>query len=304
MNDLPLVSVCIPAHRAERYLAETLASVRAQSFTNWELVLVEDGSRDGTEEIVKAFASEGGQPVRYIRNEGKGGPSVARNMAIGEALAPWIALLDADDLWMPDHLEDLLSIAEKNTAHFVHSACVMFEDASGKDLYIRAPSKKSMLSIPMALFDGRYVIQPSSVLLRRDCWLQLGGFSSAIVGVEDREMWIRCVRAGIVPVYSGRATCRYRKHADSLSQNAAKMAEANALVFDLHRDWEVIPREVSRRLTAQAWTAAARLRQRMDPEAAARYYSRALAVEWTFEWWVRLLACRVLASNPFRSRKS
>ena len=77
----PLISICIPAFRAERFLAETLASVRAQTFTDWELIVTEDGSRDRTEEIVRAFAASVAQPVRYTRHDPNRGLP-----AIGNAL--------------------------------------------------------------------------------------------------------------------------------------------------------------------------------------------------------------------------
>ena len=78
----PRVSICIPAFKAEAYLAETLASVRAQTFANWELIVTEDGSRDRTEAIVAAFAATVPQPVRYMRHEPNRGLPATRNAGI------------------------------------------------------------------------------------------------------------------------------------------------------------------------------------------------------------------------------
>ncbi len=79
---MPALSVCVPAYNADRFLAETLESVRNQTFTDWELVVTEDGSRDGTERIVRDFAATVKQPVRYLRHEKNRGLPATRNTGI------------------------------------------------------------------------------------------------------------------------------------------------------------------------------------------------------------------------------
>src|SRR5688572_7380498 len=101
----PLISICIPAFHAENFLPAALESVRAQRFTDWELIVTEDGSRDSTEEIVREFARTVSQPVRYDRHEQNLGRPATRNTGIAAATAEWIALLDADDVWTTGHLE-------------------------------------------------------------------------------------------------------------------------------------------------------------------------------------------------------
>ena len=96
--EIPLISICIPAFKAERYLAETLESVRGQSFKDWELIVTEDGSRDGTEAIVGGFAGTVPQPVTYQRHDLNRGLPATRNTGIASARGTWIALLDSDDL--------------------------------------------------------------------------------------------------------------------------------------------------------------------------------------------------------------
>src|SRR5688500_1011009 len=102
---VPRISICIPAYKAERYFEATLASVRAQTFSDWELIVVEDGSRDRTEEIVQDFGRQGQQPVRYFRHDQNQGLSATRNTGFAQARADVLALLDADDLWRPEHLQ-------------------------------------------------------------------------------------------------------------------------------------------------------------------------------------------------------
>ena len=106
----PLISICIPAYKADRYLATTLASVGNQTYPNWELIVVEDGSRDRAEEIVTAFSATVSQSVRFLRHEKNRGLPATRNTGIEAALGNWVALLDSDDLWKPEHLDTSTAI--------------------------------------------------------------------------------------------------------------------------------------------------------------------------------------------------
>jgi GT2 family glycosyltransferase len=291
----PRISICIPAYKAERFLAETLASIRAQTFVDWELIVVEDGSRDGSERLVNEFAAGGPQRVRYLRHEQNRGLTVTRNTGIAAAGAPWIAILDSDDLWTPDHLATCLERAKAGDADLVHGGSVLFESDTGSELERRAPDAQAVADFPRSLFEGRYVVQPSSVLLAKALWERVGGFNPEYQHVEDREMWLRCARAGARFACTGRETCRYRKHGAAMSAQSAAMAEACARVLDAHLDWEVIPLELRRRLTAEAWAAAARLRWRSEPRIAREHFRRACAIEWRPRWWLHGALCALRA---------
>src|SRR5215204_696893 len=103
-----LVSVIMPAYNAGRYIAESVRSVQAQTFGGWELVVVDDGSADDTGEVVRRFAAADAR-VRYVRRP-NGGQAAARNTGLAEARAPFVAFLDADDLWLPEKLEAQLAV--------------------------------------------------------------------------------------------------------------------------------------------------------------------------------------------------
>jgi glycosyltransferase involved in cell wall biosynthesis len=100
---MPLVSIITPVYNAARWLPETFASVRAQTLTDWEQILVDDGSTDGSLAIVEAVAAEDPR-FRWLRTSGRKGPAVARNLALDAARGRFIAFLDADDLWHPEKL--------------------------------------------------------------------------------------------------------------------------------------------------------------------------------------------------------
>lgn len=293
----PRVSICIPAYNAERFLAETLASVRAQTFREWELIVVEDGSRDAAERIVNDFATSGPQPVRYLRHEQNRGLTTTRNTGIAAARAKWIAILDSDDLWTPEHLAACVQRTEVGDADLVHGGSVLFESDTGAVLETRAPDARAVAEFPLSLFENRYVIQPSSVLLAKALWERVGGFDPQFSHVEDREMWMRCARAGGRFAYTGRETCRYRKHGAAMSAQSAAMAEASARVFDRHLDWDVIPLAVRKRFTAEAWAAAARLHWRHQPRRARKHFRRACEVEWRPRWWLHGALCSALSGR-------
>ncbi len=277
-SSMPAVlSICIPAYRADRHLAETLDTIRAQTFTDWELIVVEDGSRDRAEELVAAFAAGGTQPVLFHRHEENQGLPATRNTGIGLARSEWIVLLDSDDLWTTDHLASLVACARvRPDAELVHSGSILFDHDTGRELEVRAPTPAMVRDFPLSLFLGAYIIQPSSVMLKKSLWERVGGFNREFRHVEDREMWMRCARAGAIFAHTGRNTCRYRKHATALSTQAGPMAVAAARVLDQAADWSLIPRALRRRHAANAWLSAGRIALRADPASARSHFARSL----------------------------
>jgi len=278
----PHLSICIPSYNALRYLPATLASIRAQTFADWELIVTEDGSPDDVGPMVRAFAATGPQPVTFMRHDQNQGLPATRNAGIAAAGAEWIALLDCDDLWAPEHLADLVASTELHpAADFVHAGSVLFDSESGRELGIRAPSAADVRDFPRSVYLGSYAVQPSSVLLRKALWARVGGFDPAYRYVEDREMWLRCARAGAVFAFTGRNTCLYRKHATAMTTHAAPMALACARVLQQHLDWDVAKPALRRRLTAEAWTSAGRIVLRTAPATARDCFARAWRVRRT-----------------------
>jgi glycosyltransferase involved in cell wall biosynthesis len=271
----PLVSICIPAFKAGAFIGETLESIRTQTFTDWELLVVEDGSHDKTEEIVRAFAATVTQPVHFQRHAVNQGLPATRNTAIKCARGHWVALIDSDDLWTPHHLEHAVTRARETNAELVHTGVIMFDSDTGKDVELRVPTAETLAQFPLSLFKGEYVIQPSSTLIRRDSLNQVGGFDPTCRYVEDRELWLRLVRAGARVSYAESLTCRYRQHGGAMTRNAPAMAVGVAEVFERNVDWSLIPARLRREITAEAWLSAARLILRANPALARAHLSRA-----------------------------
>src|SRR5271157_4865579 len=130
--DSDLVSVIIPAYRAARFIPSALESVRAQRYRNWEVVVVEDGSSDGTQQLVEAFAaSMAPRRVIYERHPENRGLGNTRNTSMRIARGEYLAFLDADDGWLETYLEAAVGTLAKTGADIAYATPVLVEDGTG-----------------------------------------------------------------------------------------------------------------------------------------------------------------------------
>ena len=113
-----LVSIVMPSYNTAGFIDKSIESVLAQTYTNWELIIVDDCSTDNTEEIVNSFEDE---RIKFFKNETNSGAAVSRNKALREAKGKWIAFLDSDDLWHPEKLERQIAFMEENDYHFSYT---------------------------------------------------------------------------------------------------------------------------------------------------------------------------------------
>lgn len=123
-----LVSIIMPSYNTGHFIAETIKSVLAQSYPNWELLIVDDCSNDNTDDVVKPFLSD--PRISYIKNSKNSGAAVSRNRALQEAKGKWIAFLDSDDLWEPDKLEKQIAFMKDNGYHFSYTDYLEIDEAS------------------------------------------------------------------------------------------------------------------------------------------------------------------------------
>lgn len=123
-----LVSIIMPSYNTGRFIGETIQSVLAQSYSNWELIIVDDCSKDNTDEVVNQYLTD--KRIRYIKNETNSGAAVSRNRALRAAKGRWIAFLDSDDLWEPDKLEKQIVFMENNGYHFSYTNYIEIDEES------------------------------------------------------------------------------------------------------------------------------------------------------------------------------
>ena len=208
----PLVSVIIPTYRRAAFLAETLESVVAQTFTDYEVIVVEDGSHDAPDALLPY-----GDRITYLwqPNQGVG---VARNTGAAKARGRWLAFLDDDDLWAPEKLERQLEAAAANpSAGLLHTDHLKLVD---RDVRVppRNPPRERVPSgwvcKELVLFSN--FIVASSTLVRRTEFERVGGFTTNREWAEDFELWLRLSRVCEVQFVPSPLTI-YRDHAGSLS---------------------------------------------------------------------------------------
>jgi|GEM_PF-457222 len=196
MNFNPLVSVIIPTYNYGYYIEGTIQSVLSQTFSDFEVIVVDDGSTDNTGEIVRQF----GDKVQYIRQD-NGGPNMARNTGIKAARGQYIAFLDADDKWLPEKLERQMPLIQRDPKiGLVYSRVYKF-DQSGV-IFGHYPLGPCYRGKVMRQLYMRQVITMSSALMKREVFKRVGLFDEKVTGPDDWDMWLRiaaCYEFDFVP---------------------------------------------------------------------------------------------------------
>lgn len=201
------VSVVIPTYNRAKYLPEALKSVLTQTFVDFELVVVDDGSTDNTAEIVRAMADP---RIRYIAQSNRG-VAGALNTGWRAARGEYIGRLDSDDVWLPNLLQELVPILERNPEMGVVYARAQWMDADGKQLpqILGTPEKFPGENLKSLLYGD--CVCPIAVVFRVRCIESVGGYDDRLAGNEDWDLWIRMAEHyGIGYVDS--ILARYRVH--------------------------------------------------------------------------------------------
>lgn len=144
MNEI--VSIITPSYNTAKYIGKTIESVQAQTYQNWEMIIVDDCSTDDTDDVVAGYMSD--KRIKYIKNEKNSGAAVSRNRALREAKGKWIAFLDSDDLWMSSKLEKQIVFMEKNDYHFSYTGYEEI-DANGNKTGVKVGGPKKITKTGM-----------------------------------------------------------------------------------------------------------------------------------------------------------
>jgi len=236
----PFVSVVIPAFNVAKYIAETLASVFAQTFKDFEVIVINDGSPD-TEELERVLRPYLDR-ITYIKQPNRG-PSSARNAGIRRARACFIALLDADDLWLPEYLSQQLSAFQREPAlDLVYADALLYGDGTrdGKSFMDVFPSAGSVTL--EALLEQRCVVITSCVVARRQALLDAGLFDERYYRSEDFDLWVRLAHRGAKLAYQRRVLAQHRVRGDSLAADRTRMHRSAIEVYEnLTRKLELTP---------------------------------------------------------------
>ncbi len=217
----PGVSVVIPAYNYAHYLNDAVDSVLAQTYSPVEVIVVNDGSTDGTRELLDAY----GDRIVAVHQENQG-LSAARNTGIHRARYEFVAFLDADDAWEPDKLACQMECFRNLPETYGIVAC----DRGTMDEHgVRNPKATTFRKFPRPSREvrlGDMLLRshfcPSAVVARRACFAQCGEFDTALRSSEDRDMWLRIAESWQVHI-DDRVLCYTRKHSTNMSSNAERM---------------------------------------------------------------------------------
>lgn len=259
------VSVLIPAYNAARFLPAALDCLRSQTHRTWELIVVEDGSRDGTEQLVRNFGFEMSQPVRYENLGSNRGVAAARNRLLALAEGDFLAFLDADDLWQNGHLASLVTCLTRGGHALAFSGLDLWDGDQLRPLGTYQPHP-DLIAIPRrSLFTRSFIQTSSCVGLPRAIARRTGRFDETLRIGEDRDYWFRALAGGGTLGYTGYVSCRYTKHSGSSMTRTQRVAEDTVRFYEKHARAEDIPDGLRRRLLADARWTQARLLRRSDP---------------------------------------
>jgi glycosyltransferase involved in cell wall biosynthesis len=232
---MPLISVIIPCFNSELYVEQTIESVLAQSFKDWELIAVNNLSTDGTEEILRKY-SERDSRIKYFNCNHKG-VSAARNCAIANSNAKYIALLDSDDIWYREKLASELSVLEANDNFIASYSSVDYMNQDGT-LHEKSFSRFFGFTgeVFLQLLLGNFIQNPSPIL-RTQAVKDLGGFDEKLSYGEDWDLFIRLAYKG--PFYYHRqCNSVYRRHAAQTTMNYDIKAREEQALYLLDKNFK------------------------------------------------------------------
>ena len=234
------ISIIIPAYNVAGYIGEAIRSVLAQSLTDYEAIVINDGSTDHLEQVLEPFRDD----IIYVRQENRG-LSGARNTGLRLARGEYIALLDADDVLMPDYLEKMTRLMEAEPAPDIASSnAVLFglEQWEGKLYHDIYPSSVPVTAERLLARESNIFV---AVMFRRALLAEVGMFDEVIRhGAEDFDLWLRMARHGCRFAVTPEPLVKYRKRANSLSGNDERMGASVVYICEkLLASPSVTPRE-------------------------------------------------------------
>ena len=212
---MPKVSVVIITYNRAEFLRSAISSVLSQTFQDFELIVVDDASKDNTAGVVQAFNNK---RIRYIRHETNKREAGARNTGVRNAEGEYIAFLDDDDEWLPEKLQKQVELLDKSPAAVggIYTGFIKIDRPTGKALEQIIPTKRGDIFRDMLV--QNYVGTPSTVLLRKMCFEKVGLFDEGIAFGPDYDMWFRIAKEFEFD-YVKESLVNYFVHDNKLSAN-------------------------------------------------------------------------------------
>lgn len=218
----PLVSIITPSYNSEAYIKDAIESVLAQTYTNWEMIIVDDCSTDNTVKIVNSYNDK---RIQLVELDVNSGPAIARNTAIAIAAGRYLAFLDSDDQWLPEKLEKQLHFMQRNNIGFSFSNYEKISESGNKTgSTVEAPTtidynrllKDNVIGCLTVMLDREIVGQVSMINIRTR---------------QDWVLWLDILKRGYLAHGIEETLALYRERNDSVSSNKIKMIKQNWRVY-------------------------------------------------------------------------
>lgn len=226
----PEVSIVVPVYNVKDFIGETIACVLHQEFTDWELILVEDGSTDGTGEYLKEYLSKHADDRIHVYPIANTGAAAARNYGLTKATGRYLTYLDADDLWEPFKLSHQLAFVKEKNAAFCFTG-YEFADENGKGL-------GKIVQVPETL-SYRQALQNTTIFTSTVMFdtqkIQKENLAMPLVKSEDTALWFRILRQGYTAYGLNENLVKYRRSSGTLSANKLKACRR---IWNLYRKEE------------------------------------------------------------------
>lgn len=241
MTGGPLVSVIVPAYQQRRWVVEALDSVFAQTYPHIEVIVVDDGSDDGTADLVR---ERYGEAVHVLRQTNEG-PAAARNAGLALARGELVQFLDADDRLAPTKIALQVDALARFPAYDVaYCDCTFFPDTPPRARHGMPAPPADDSSDLLAFLDGNFITAPHAALLRRAVLQAAGGFDPSLWGVEDYDLWLRLAARGCRFLHTPGRLALYRSRPDSLSSD--DVHQVNSTLRVLTKAAAYVPRDQER----------------------------------------------------------
>lgn len=207
MSDL--VSIIMPSYNTEGYIGQTIESVLQQTYTNWELLIVDDCSTDHTDEVVAKYPDE---RIVYMKNDKNSGAAISRNRALRSAKGRWIAFLDSDDLWYPTKLEEQIAFMQKNQFVFSYTDyCEIDENGKKNGVQVSGPAHITKAGMYRYCWPGCLTVMYDAEKV--GC-IQIEDIKKN----NDYAMWLKVIKQTDCYHY-GKELAMYRKRSGSISNH-------------------------------------------------------------------------------------
>jgi glycosyltransferase involved in cell wall biosynthesis len=227
------VAVIVPAYNSAKYLRAAIESVVAQTFSDWQIVLVNDGSTDDTTEVLRPFRELLGKKFIYIYQENKGLPA-ARNTAIRGSSSELLALLDADDIWLPCRLDETVKMMDARPAAGLSYGLITAIDPEGNIGGTWEGNRRNAEGkIARQIYMRSVELPCPTISFRRECLEQVGPFDESLRATEDRDMWLRIALRYEV-AFIPKVLAYYRVSPTSMSADPERMLRAQQQFIAKH----------------------------------------------------------------------